>query len=109
MDASQSSSYDLWTRLEIAVSTYEHRLPVDAFWEPPEQWVKRLQQARAPHEPSELTDESGGSEEPDASFLENVEHDEADMLAFGAEKPDTLDADLRNQMSGSDFAELDEV
>jgi hypothetical protein len=109
MNLSQSSSDYLWTRLEIAVRTYGQRLPVDAFWEPAGRWVERLQQARARQRPSELSDESGGSEEPDASFLENVEHEEVETLEHGSDGPEHLDEALRNQMSGRSFAELDDV
>ncbi len=109
MDLSQPSSDYLWTRLEIAVRTYGQRLPVDAFWEPPEQWVERLRQARARQRPDEVSDESVGNEEPDAAFLENVEHEEVETLEHGADGPEHLDEALRNQMSGRSFAELDDV
>ncbi len=103
MDVSSSSSHDLWNRLEVAVRTYGQRLPVDAFWEPPEHWVEELQEARSRQRRSGLSDESGGSEEPDISFLENVEHDQAEGLDTGVDGSDDLDAQLRNQLSGGSF------
>lgn len=113
--AQQTMNEELWAVLERAVRTYTESLPVDAFLPDPEDQVARLMQKRAEKinpvhvEPVHVEEEQEFVIQED-SLQEIV--DETEILEnppAPLNESKDLDAELRSQLSGNDFAELDDM
>jgi hypothetical protein len=108
--AQQMINEELWAALERAVRTYTESLPVDAFLPDPEDQVARLMQKRAEKiKPVHVEEEQEFVIQED-SLQEIV--DETEILEnppAPVNESKDLDAELRSQLSGNDFAELDDM
>jgi hypothetical protein len=99
---------DLWDALELAVRTYQQELPVDSFLPPPDQraWKQPVEKKEAalPDQDQEPAAAPG-----DDYWEPMVEELEIEMSCPTSEDNDSLDDELRNQLSGKSLAELDDV
>ena len=105
--AAECNQNQLWADLELAVRTPAEQLAVDALLPDPREQVERFIEKRAEKkkpipqaEPSGVTD----AEESLSEIMEEVEEIEAPRPVNEAK---ALEDELRNQLSGNDFADFE--
>jgi hypothetical protein len=99
----------LWTDLEVAVRTYPETLPVDAFLPHPGDRVDQLMHERAENQKPVPPEEDAASLIHKEAIEERIEKTEVSKSSSPVNETAALDDELRSQLSGSAFGDLDDV
>lgn len=109
--SSQEQEERVWAALEIAVRTHGEPLPLDAFLQDPEEAVAHLMKVRAERnapEPSQAQEVHEALVQEEL-FEEIIEETEIIEPLESLEEETDVEDELRRQLSGDSFAELDDV